>query len=69
MQAKEKKDERRKLMLNLIVISRNFRLFFEAVQSGDRMLQEHFTLEWLSAFHFLKKRNYVDVCLAAVESE
>ena len=54
MEAKETKDEKRKFMLNFIIISRNFRLFFEAIRSGHCISQEYFTLEWLPMFYLLK---------------
>ena len=54
MEAKETKDEKRKFMLNFIIISRNFRLFFEAMRSGDRISQEYFTLESLTVFFCYK---------------
>ena len=63
MEAKETKDEKRKFMLNFIIISRNFRLFFEAMRSGDRMSQGYFTLEWFSVFYLVKNETTLTCAL------
>ena len=35
----------------------------------NRVLQEHITNEWIRIFYLLKKHNYVEICLSAVETE
>ena len=62
-------DERRKYMFYFILIGRKFRQFWYAMKCGDRVMQEHLTTQWIGIFFLLKKHNYVEICLCAIETE
>ena len=62
-------DERRKYMFFFILMARKFRQFWFAMRRGDRVMQEYLTTEWIGIFHLLKKHNYVEICLSAIETE
>ena len=61
-------DERRKCVFYFILIGRKFRQFRYAMKRGDRVMQEYLSTQWIGVF-FLKKHNYVEICLYAIETE
>ena len=62
-------DEKRKCMFHFIALGRKFRQFWYATKRGDRVMQEQIIIEWIGIFYLLKKHNYVDTCLNAIETE
>lgn len=50
-------------------MARKFRLFWNAVRTGDRGIQEKLVNDWLPVFFMLKKNNYVEIALAMIERE
>lgn len=62
-------DDRRKYLLNYIIIMRIFSKYWQSIRCGDRVTQEYCVLKWLPVFYLLKKRNYVEMVLCAIEKE
>ena len=62
-------DERRKYMFYYILMGRKFRQFWYAMRRGDRVMQEYITIQWVGVFYLLKKHNYFEICLSAMEKE
>jgi hypothetical protein len=62
-------DERRKYMFYYILMGRKFRQFWYAMRRGDRVMQEYITIQWVGIFYLLKKHNYFEICLSAIEKE
>ena len=62
-------DERRKYMFYYILMARKFRQFWYAMRRGDRVMQEYITIQWIGIFYMLKKHNYFEICLSAIETE
>ena len=47
-------DERRKYVFYHTLMGRKFRQFWHAMRRGDRLIQEHITMQWIGAFCVLK---------------
>ena len=63
------RDIRLRYLLSFIKMARKFRLYWNAIRSGDRVIQEKICCEWLGIFHLLGKKNYVEICLCMMEKE
>ena len=56
-------------MCNHIYISNQFLHFWEAVQNGDRVVQEIIMIDFLGLFHILKKHRCFEITLIQIERE
>lgn len=48
---------------------RIFHLYWFSIRVGDRIYQEYCLNTWLPVFFVLKKQNYVEIVLSAIEKE
>jgi len=62
-------DERRKYVYYFMLMCRKFRQFWYSMRRGDRVMLEYITIEWCGIFYLLKKHNYFEICLSAIEKE
>ena len=49
---------REKYFYSFIVMARKFWLFWNAIRTGDRLMQENLVNYWLPVFYMLKKNNF-----------
>ena len=68
-ESKQTTDEHRKYILNFLRVMRIFWLYWFSIRVGDRICQEQCITSWLPVFFVLKKRNYVEIVLSAIEKE
>ena len=47
----------------------SFRFFWEAMQNGDRIMQEKIMNDYIGIFYLLKKHKYVEICMLQIERE
>lgn len=49
-------DERMQYMMNFIIFASEFRLYHDAMRSGDRLVQEHIYIKFIGVFMLLNKQ-------------
>jgi hypothetical protein len=59
----------RQYCCNFVIMARKFRLYWNAIQMGDKLVQESIFCSWIGVFSLLKKRNYVDIAFNTIEQE
>ena len=63
----ETTDERMKYLLNFYIISREFRLYDQAMKSGDALELERIENSFLGIFMLLDKNTYSKICMEQME--
>ena len=59
----------RRYCCNYVIMTRRFRMYWNAIRIGDKMVQESIFCSWIGIFSLLRKRNYVSIALNTIEQE
>ena len=59
----------RRYCCNFVVMARRFRMYWNAIRLGDKLVQESIFCSWIGIFSLLRKRNYVEIALNTIEQE
>jgi hypothetical protein len=54
---------------NFVVMARKYRMYWNAIRCGDKVVQETIFCSWIGIFSLLKKLKYVDIAFNTIEQE